>query len=103
MSLYPLKSFSRRVGNMWAGQKIEKRARQGMPPGKPIGESWEYYFPPGVVEGSTRFRVAPRSRQQPLAGARVCTQSSTLSSGLMGDVPLVGREGHGGRGAFFRS
>src|SRR5206468_4605694 len=97
MSLYPLKFKPRFVEKMWGGRKIETVLGKSLPPGKPIGESWELYdFPPGVVEGSADW-VSAEIANGPLAGRTLHSIVNEFGHDLMGDVPLVGREGHGGQ------
>ena len=68
MSLYPLRFKPRYVEKMWGGRKIETVLGKALPPGKPIGESWELYdFPPGVVDNSSDW-VSAEIANGPLAG-----------------------------------
>ena len=68
MSLYPLKFRPRFVEKIWGGRKIETVLGKPLPPGKPIGESWELYdFPPGVVDESNGW-VSSEIANGPLAG-----------------------------------
>lgn len=93
MSLYPLKFRPRLVEKMWGGRKLESLLGKALPPGKTIGESWELFdFPPGVVDGSTAW-ISAEIANGPLAGRTLHTLVQQFGRDLIGDVPLVGREG----------
>jgi mannose-6-phosphate isomerase len=95
MSLYPLKFKPRYVEKMWGGRKIESVLGKTLPPGKPIGESWELYdFPPGVVDNSADW-VSAEIANGPLAGRTLHWLVGEFGRALTGDVPLVGGRGRG--------
>ena len=74
MPLYPLKFKPRFVEKIWGGRKIETVLGKTLPPGKPIGESWELYdFPPGVCRRLRQDWVSAEVANGPLAERR-CTQ-----------------------------
>lgn len=89
MTLYPLKFRPRFVEKMWGGRKIETVLGKPLPPGKPIGESWELYdFPPGVVDGSKEW-VSSEIAEGPLAGRSLHWAVGEFGKDLYGDVPLA--------------
>jgi mannose-6-phosphate isomerase len=91
MSLYPLKFKPRYVEKMWGGRKIETVLGKALPPGKPIGESWELYdFPPGVVDNSADW-VSAEITNGPLAGRTLHWLVGEFGKALTGDVPLAGQ------------
>src|SRR5665213_347824 len=93
MPLYPLKFVPRFVEKLWGGRKIETFLGKPLPPGKPVGESWELYdFPPGVVGDSARWISSPIANG-PLAGRSLHSVVQEFGRELMGDVPTVGPHG----------
>jgi len=61
---------------------------KALPPGKPIGESWELFdFPPGVVEGSTQW-VSSVAANGPLAGRSLHSLVTDYKTDLLGTVSL---------------
>ena len=92
MSLYPLKFKPRFVEKMWGGRKIETVLGKPLPPGKPIGESWELYdFPPAVVDDSTDW-ISAEVVNGPLTGRTLHWVVGEFGKSLTGDVPLAGQE-----------
>lgn len=90
MSLYPLKFVPRLVEKMWGGRKLETVLGKSLPPGKPIGESWELFdFPPGVIEGEAGW-VSAAISNGPLAGRTLHQVAEEFGRELLGDVALVG-------------
>jgi mannose-6-phosphate isomerase len=90
MSLYPLKFKPRLVEKIWGGRKIETVLGKTLPPGKPIGESWELYdFPPGVVDSSTTW-ISAEVATGPLAGRTLHSLVEEFDTDLLGDVQPVG-------------
>lgn len=93
MSLYPLKFRPRLVEKMWGGAKLQTVLGKGLPPGKPIGESWELYdFPPGVVDSSNEW-VSSEVINGPLAGRTLHSLVREFRDELLGPVPLTGHHG----------
>ena len=91
MSLYPLKFKPRFVEKMWGGRKIETVLGKALPPGKPIGESWELYdFPPGVVDNSADW-ISAEVANGPLTGRTLHWVVGEFGKSLTGDVPLAGQ------------
>ena len=91
MSLYPLKFKPRFVEKMWGGRKIETVLGKPLPPGKPIGESWELYdFPPGVVDDSSDW-ISAEVANGPLTGRSLHWVVGEFGKSLTGDVPLAGQ------------
>ena len=89
MSLYPLKFKPRFVEKMWGGRKIETVLGKPLPPGKPIGESWELYdFPPGVVDDSADW-ISAEIANGPLTGRTLHWVVGEFGKSLTGDVPLA--------------
>ena len=89
MALYPLKFHPRLVEKMWGGRKIETVLGKPLPPGKPIGESWELFdFPPGVVEKSEHW-VSAKIANGPLADKSLHWAVGEFGSELTGNVPLA--------------
>jgi mannose-6-phosphate isomerase len=87
--LYPLKFHPRFVEKMWGGRKIETVLGKKLPPGKPVGESWELYdFPPGVVEKTGEW-VSAQIANGPLAGKSLHWAVGELGRDLTGNVPLA--------------
>ncbi len=88
MSLYPLKFKPRLLEKIWGGRKLESLGKT-LPPGVPIGESWELYdFPPGVVDESKDW-VSSEIANGPFAGRTLHWLVGEFGRELMGDVPLV--------------
>ena len=88
MSLYPLKFVPRLLEKMWGGRKLETLGKK-LPPGKPIGESWELYdFPPGAVEGASGWMSA-QIASGPLAGRTLHDVIVEFGRDVHGDVPLL--------------
>jgi mannose-6-phosphate isomerase len=76
---------------MWGGRKIETVLGKALPPGKPIGESWELYdFPPGVIENSKDW-ISAEVSNGPLAGRPLHWVVGEFGRSLTGDVPLAGQ------------
>ena len=91
MSLYPLKFKPRFVEKMWGGRKIETVLGKPLPPGKPIGESWELYdFPPGVVDNSEDW-ISAEIANGPLTGRTLHWVVGEFGKSLTGDVALAGQ------------
>ncbi len=91
MSLYPLKFKPRYVEKMWGGRKIETVLGKPLPPGKPIGESWELYdFPPGVVDNAADW-ISAEIANGPLTGRTLHWVVGEFGKSLTGDVPLAGQ------------
>ncbi|CAA9441249.1 MAG: Mannose-6-phosphate isomerase [uncultured Phycisphaerae bacterium] len=89
MDLYPLKFKPRLVEKIWGGQKLQTVLGKPLPPGKPIGESWELYdFPPGVVEKSGGW-VSAEVANGPLAGRSLHALLAEFGADVHGDVPLL--------------
>jgi mannose-6-phosphate isomerase len=89
MSLYPLKFKPRFVEKIWGGRKLETVLGKALPPGKPVGESWELYdFPPGVVDQSGGW-VSSVVANGPLAGRTLHDLVGEHGAALHGDVPLL--------------
>jgi len=89
MSLYPLKFKPRLVEKIWGGRKIETDLGKPLPPGRPVGESWELYdFPPGVIDDSSAW-VSAAVANGPLAGRSLHSLIDEFGPALHGDVPLV--------------
>src|SRR5205085_676291 len=92
MSLYPLKFKPRLVEKIWGGRKLETVLGKTLPPGKPIGESWELYdFPPGVVEKSDQW-VSAEVANGPLTGQTLHSVVSEFGPELYGDVAMLGEQ-----------
>jgi mannose-6-phosphate isomerase len=90
MPLYPLKFKPRFVEKIWGGRKIETVLGKALPPGKPIGESWELYdFPPGVVDQSSGW-ISAEIANGPLAGRTLHSLVEEFGVELLGDVQAVG-------------
>src|SRR5258708_39846463 len=93
MLLYPLKFHPRLVEKMWGGRKLQTVLGKALPPGKPIGESWELYdFPPGVVEGSSDW-VSSVIASGPHAGQTLHWAMGEFGSDLLGSAKPVGAHG----------
>jgi len=93
MPLSPLKFRPRFVEKMWGGRKLETILGKRLPPGKPIGESWELYdFPPGVVEKSSHW-VSSEIAAGPLAGRSLHWAVGEFGTDLHGAAPLSGTDG----------
>jgi len=93
MSLYPLKFRPRFVEKIWGGRKLETILGKKPPSEKPIGESWELYdFPPGVIEGSSKW-VSAAVSNGPLAGKTLHDLVTQFGAELHGDVKLVAPHG----------
>ena len=89
MDLYPLKFKPRMVEKIWGGRKLETVLGKPLPPGKPVGESWELYdFPPGVVEKSADW-VSAEVSNGPLAGRTLHALLAEFGADVHGDVPLI--------------
>lgn len=89
MDLYPLKFRPRLVEKIWGGRKLESELGKSLPPGKPIGESWELFdFPPGVVDGSAGW-VSAAVADGPLAGRTLHDLLGEYGPAIHGDVPLL--------------
>jgi mannose-6-phosphate isomerase len=90
MSLYPLKFKPRFVEKMWGGRKIETVLGKPLPPGKPIGESWELYdFAPGQVDESPDW-LSSEIANGPLAGRTLHWLMAEFGRDLLGDVKPCG-------------
>lgn len=90
MSLYPLKFKPRFVEKMWGGRKIETVLGKGLPPDKPIGESWELYdFPPGVIDESVDW-VSSEIANGPFAGRTLHWLMGEFGKDLLGNVQACG-------------
>ncbi|MGA3066971.1 MAG: type I phosphomannose isomerase catalytic subunit [Tepidisphaeraceae bacterium] len=93
MSLNLLKFKPRYLEKMWGGRKIEQILGKTLPPGKPIGESWELYdFPPGVADNSGHW-LSSEVASGPLAGKTLHDLVLQFGPDLYGDLPLVGPHG----------
>lgn len=93
MPLYPLKFRPRFVEKMWGGRKLQTVLGKPLPPGKPIGESWELFdFPPGVVEPSSEW-VSSQIANGPLAGRSLHWAVGELGADLYGGARLSGPHG----------
>lgn len=93
MSLQPLKFTPRLLEKMWGGRKIETILGKPLPPGKPIGESWELYdFPPGVLDSSDQWHSSVVA-DGPFAGRTLHELIVEHGRDIHGDVPLVGPHG----------
>src|SRR5688500_20047155 len=91
--LYPLKFRPRFFEKMWGGRKMQALLGKDLPPGKPVGESWELYdFPPGVVEGTSGW-LSSEVANGPLAGRTLHDLMQSNREGLLGDVKPVGAHG----------
>jgi mannose-6-phosphate isomerase len=91
--LYPLKFRPRFFEKMWGGRKMEALLGKGLPPARPVGESWELYdFPPGVVEGTSGW-LSSEVANGPLAGRTLHELMESHRRGLLGDVRPVGAHG----------
>jgi mannose-6-phosphate isomerase len=89
MSLYPLKFKPRFVEKLWGGRKLETVLGKPLPPGKPIGESWELYdFPPGAIDSSDQW-ISSEIANGPLAGQTLHASISEFGLEVHGDVPLL--------------
>jgi mannose-6-phosphate isomerase len=89
MDLYPLKFKPRLVEKIWGGRKFETVLGKPLPPGKPIGESWELYdFPPGVIDGAGEW-VSAEVANGPLAGRSLHALLAEFGADVHGDVPLL--------------
>ena len=89
MHLYPLKFKPRLVEKMWGGRKLGTLLNKPLPPGVPIGESWELYdFPPGVVSGSADW-VSAEIANGPLAGRTLHALMEEDAAAVLGDVAPV--------------
>lgn len=92
-SLYPLKFTPRLVEKMWGGRKLETVFHKPLPPGKPIGESWELYdFPPGVCDNSTDWVSSPIANG-PLAGKTLHWAMGQFGADLLGSAKPTGEHG----------
>lgn len=92
--LYPLKFRPRFVEKMWGGRKMQTLLGKDLPPGKPVGESWELYdFPPGVVEGGGSGWLSSEVANGPLAGQTLHELMETHRGELLGDVKPAGVHG----------
>jgi mannose-6-phosphate isomerase len=92
-SLYPLKFHPRFVEKMWGGRKLESVLGKAIPPGRPIGESWELYdFPPGVVDSSGQWVSSPIANG-PLAGRSLHWAVQEFGTDLYGDAALSAKHG----------
>lgn len=90
MPLYPLKFIPRFVEKMWGGRKLQSVLGKSLPPGKPIGESWELYdFPPGIVSEGGEW-VSSVVANGPLAGRTLHQLMLDAPDELLGDVRPVG-------------
>jgi mannose-6-phosphate isomerase len=88
MSLYPFKFVPKLMEKMWGGLKLATLGKN-LPPGKPIGESWELYdFPPGAVEGTSGW-VSAEIATGPLAGRTLHDVIVEFGRDVHGDVPLL--------------
>ena len=93
MSLYPLKFRPKLVEKMWGGSKLQTVLGKPLPPGKPIGESWELFdFPPGAVESSADW-VSSEVANGPLAGRTLHWLVQNHRQDLLGPVSPSGRDG----------
>lgn len=89
MTLYPFKFVPRFLEKMWGGRKLESLLGKALPPGRPIGESWELYdFPPGTVEGADGW-VSAKIATGPLAGLTLHEVIVDHGQDVLGDVPLL--------------
>ena len=76
--LYPLPSSPIFKERVWGGRKLERLYHKPLPPGVPIGESWEISDRPGDVSviangpaGGQRLALADgESRRRPAGGDR---------------------------------
>ena len=92
--LYPLKFRPKFFEKMWGGRKMQTLLGKDLPPGKPVGESWELYdFPPGVVEGAGDHWLSSEVANGPLAGRTLHELMGSHSTELLGDVKPVGAHG----------
>src|SRR5688572_10095720 len=92
--LYPLKFRPRFFEKMWGGRKMQTLLGKDLPPGKPVGESWELFdFPPGVVEGTGDRRLSSEVANGPLAGRTLHELMSSHGPELLGDVKPFGPHG----------
>lgn len=88
MPLYPLKFKPLMMEKIWGGRKIETVFGKALPPGKPIGESWELCdLPPGAVEGTTDW-ISSEVADGPLAGRTLRWLIQNHRQELLADVPL---------------
>ena len=87
--LYPLKFRPRLVPKMWGDRRLETVLGKPIPPGGPVGESWELYdFPPGVVEKDGGW-ISATVADGPLAGRTLHELMGVLQHRLLGDVKPV--------------
>lgn len=92
-SLYPLKFRPRFVEKMWGGRKLQTVLGKAIPPGKPIGESWELYdFPPGIVDSSEQW-ISSEIANGPLAGRSLHWAVQEFGADLYGRAALSGKHG----------
>jgi len=93
MPLYPLKFKPRFVEKMWGGRKLEALLGKPLPPGQPVGESWELYdFAPGMVDGSADW-VSSEIANGPLTGRTLHWAVGEFGPELYGDAGLCGEHG----------
>lgn len=96
--LYPLKFRPRFFEKMWGGRKMQTLLGKDLPPGKPVGESWELYdFPPGVVDGVAGGAgggwLSSEVANGPLVGRTLHELMGSHGSELLGDVKPFGANG----------
>jgi len=90
VALYPLTFEPRLLKKMWGGRKLHDILGKTLPPGEPIGESWEIYdFPPGTVEGN-KVWLSAAVAAGPLKGKTLHELMVSHERDLLGDVPPVG-------------
>jgi mannose-6-phosphate isomerase len=88
MFLYPLKFKPRYFEKIWGGRKFETILGRKIPPGVPIGESWEIYdFPPGIMDATDKW-VSCEIVDGSLAGRTLHSLITELGQDIMGNVSL---------------
>lgn len=87
--LYPLKFKPRFLEKMWGGRLLERELAKPLPPGVPIGESWELFdFPPGVIEGESGW-VSSVIANGPFAGQTLHQLIEQHGPAVHGQVKLL--------------